>query len=75
MRYTGLMLNAHDEQPTPTTGGLSLVELRRHLLRRASILAVRAKACRARGDVANAARMSEEAGRLLRVARDMGRHG
>jgi hypothetical protein len=65
---------AHGDEPTPTTGGLSRVELRRHLLRRASTLAVRAKSCRARGDVAKAARMQQEAHRLLRVARDMGRH-
>lgn len=59
--------------PTPSTGALSLVELRRYLLRRASELAVRARTCRARGDVNAAARMSAEAARLLRVAQDMGR--
>jgi hypothetical protein len=58
-----------------TTGSVSLDELRRYLLRRASRLAVRARACRTRGDVVTATRMSEEAARLLRVARDMRRAG
>jgi hypothetical protein len=67
-------MTVDDGQGTPTSGALSLVELRRHLLRRASALSVRARVCRSRGDVASAARMSEEAARLMRVARDMGRH-
>jgi hypothetical protein len=61
-------------EPTPTSGSalLSLVELRRHLLRRASTLSVRARTLRARGDVAGASRAAEESARLLRVAREMG---
>jgi hypothetical protein len=60
---------------TPTEGSalLSLVELRRHLLRQASTLSVRARRMRARGDVAGGARTAEEAGRLLAIAQDMGR--
>lgn len=61
--------------PTPTSGSalLSLVDLRRHLLRRSSALSVRAKTLRARGDVAGAARAAEDAHRLRRIAQDMGR--
>lgn len=64
-------------EPTPTSGSamLSLVELRRHLLRRSSVLSVRARTLRARGDVAGAARAAEESARLLRVAREMGQRG
>lgn len=62
-----------DTEPTPmsASGMLSLVELRRHLLRRASTLSVRARTLRARGDVTGAARAAEEADRLMRVARNM----
>lgn len=67
------MTTVDDPTPTSSSGALSLVDLRRQLLRRASELAVRAKACRARGEVHAAARMNAEAGRLLHVARDMGR--
>ena len=64
-------VNEHTAQPT--TGQLALVELRRHLLRQASRLAVRARACRAKGDLHKAAHYNVEAGRLLKVAREMGR--
>jgi hypothetical protein len=67
------MADPAEEHPTPTTGGLSMTELRRHLLRQASTLAVRARTCRARGDGAGAARLAAEAARLMRVAREMGR--
>jgi hypothetical protein len=56
---------------TPTTAGLSLVELRRHLIRRASALRVRARGLRARGDRLGAARLEEQSAQLIRVARDM----
>jgi hypothetical protein len=61
-------------EPTPTSGSalLSLVELRRHLLRRASMLSVRARTLRSRGDIVGATRAAEESARLLRVAREMG---
>lgn len=62
-----------DRGPALSTGSLSLVDLRRHLLRRASTLTARARARRARGDVAGATRLSHEAARLFRVAHDMGR--
>ena len=57
--------------PTPTTAGLSIIELRRHLLRRAGALSVRAQRQRHRGDSVNAARMANEAARLARIAKDM----
>jgi hypothetical protein len=59
--------------PTPTGGSaaLSLVELRRHLIRRASALTVRARAHRLRGDRVAAARLEEQATRLREVAKDM----
>jgi hypothetical protein len=56
---------------TPTTAGLSLVELRRHLIRRASAMRVRARGLRARGDRLAAARLEDQSARLIRVARDM----
>ena len=58
--------------PTPTTSGLSVIELRRHLLRRAGALSVRAQRHRHRGDSINAARMANEAARLARIAKEMG---
>lgn len=58
--------------PTPTSATLSLLELRRHLLRRASVLGVRARALRARGDHAAAARLGQEAARILQIAKKMG---
>jgi hypothetical protein len=59
---------------TPSSGSaaLSLLDLRRHLLRRASALSVRAQRCRHRGDGAGAARLSSEASRLARIAKRMG---
>lgn len=61
-------------EPTPTSGSalLSLLELRRHLLRRSSTLSVRARTLRARGDIAGASKAAEESARLLRIAREMG---
>ncbi len=73
MQYQWTMTAVSDPSPTPSTGALSLVELRRHLLRRATALSVRARIHRARGDIVSATRMSNEANRLLRVAREMGR--
>jgi hypothetical protein len=63
------------QAPTPTPAGgsaaLSLVELRRHLIPRASALTVRARAYRLRGDRVAAARLEEQATRLREVAKDM----
>jgi hypothetical protein len=61
--------------PTPTSGSalLSLVDLRRQLLRRSSVLSVRAKMLRARGDIRGAHRAADDAARLKRIAREMGR--
>ena len=60
-----------DKALTPTTATLSLRDLRRHFIQRASAQAVRARRLRARGDVAGAARAAAEAARLLRIARQM----
>lgn len=67
------MTTAVDPTPTSGSAALSLLDLRRHLLRRSSALSVRAKALRARGDVTGAARAAEDAKRLRRIAREMGR--
>lgn len=63
-----------DPTPTSPSALLSLLDLRRHLLRRSSTLAVRAKALRARGDVAGAQRLALESQRPHRIAREMGQH-
>lgn len=59
------------DSPTPTTAALSLRDLRRHFIQRASAQAVRARQLRARGDVAGASRAAAESRRLLRIARQM----
>jgi hypothetical protein len=56
---------------TTTTAGLSLVELRRHLIRRAGSMRVRARSLRARGDRVGALRLEEQSAQLIRVAREM----
>ncbi|MGI8873328.1 MAG: hypothetical protein ACR2KP_03180 [Egibacteraceae bacterium] len=61
-----------EQTPTSPSAALSLLELRRHLLRRASALSVRAQRCRHRGDGAGAARLASEASRLARIAKRMG---
>jgi hypothetical protein len=61
-----------DRTPTSPSAALSLVDLRRHLLRQASTLSVRARTLRQRGDSVQAQRLAEESARLLRVAREMG---
>lgn len=66
------MGNCTEPTPTSPSAALSLVDLRRHLLRRSSILGVRARNLRAHGDIVQAARLAEEAARLLRIAREMG---
>lgn len=58
--------------PPLGTAALSLVELRRHLIRRAGTLHVRARALKVRGDIYSAARLEEQASRLREIARDMG---
>jgi hypothetical protein len=63
--------NRDDERCTGDA--FASVDLQRELLRRSSALAVRARVCRARGEVSSAARLSGEAARLRRVARDMRR--
>jgi hypothetical protein len=50
---------------------LSLLELRRHMLRRSGELGVRARRQRARGDVVGAARSFQESARLRRTAEDI----
>lgn len=57
--------------PAGGSASLSLVELRRHLLRRAGALSVRSQRRRHRGDPATAQRLSAEARRLTRIAKDM----
>lgn len=64
-----------DPTPTSPSALLSLLDLRRHLLRQSSTLAVRARGLRARGDVAGAQRLVMESQRLHRIAREMGQHG
>jgi hypothetical protein len=68
------MASPHDDRLPPTRPGsatLSLLDLRRHLLRRAGELIARARALRARGDSAGALRIEEQSQRLLQVARSM----
>jgi hypothetical protein len=55
------------------SAALSLLELRRHLIRRAGELSGRARVLRARGDAKGAAAAAEQAARLRMVARDMER--
>ena len=59
------------ERPT-NTAALSLLELRRHLLKQAGMLAARARELREKGSNARAARMAEESARLRSVAHEMG---
>ena len=59
------------ERPT-NTAALSLLELRRHLLKRAGALSARARGLREKGHSATAARMAEESQRLRAVAHEMG---
>ncbi len=62
-----------DNPATPTnSAALSLLELRRHLLRRAGALTARARGLRQKGDAATAARLAQESERLLNVAHTMG---
>lgn len=57
------------------TEQLALEDLRRHLIRRSSVLSVRARTQRSRGDTVGAARLESEALRLRTAARDMRTHG
>jgi hypothetical protein len=70
-------MNLVPEDPTGATlqgsAALSLLELRRHLVRRAGELSGRARVLRARGDARGAAAAAEQAARLRTVARDMER--
>jgi hypothetical protein len=61
-----------DSTPTSPSAALSLIDLRRHMIRRASILGTRARALRARGDTAQAHRLADESARIMRIAREMG---
>lgn len=54
-----------------TTGALSLLELRRHLVRRSGTLAARAQRLQGQGDVASAALLIAESRRLRSAARAM----
>lgn len=57
---------------TPTnSAALSLLELRRHMLRRAGELSARARGLRKKGASSSAARLAVESDRLLLVARTM----
>ena len=58
------------EQPA-NSAALSLLELRRHLLRRAGVLTARARDLRDKGAEVTAARVADESERLLSVARSM----
>ena len=58
------------DQPT-SSAGLSLLELRRHLLRRAGELQARANGLRVKGASRIAAQVSSESDRLRDVARRM----
>lgn len=62
------------EKPTSPTSsaGLSLLELRRHLLRRAGELSARARGLREKGDTASALRAAQQSHRLRDVAHTMG---
>jgi hypothetical protein len=60
------------ETPTGASAALSLVELRRHLVRRAGELAGKARSLRARGDFMAALRAQQHGQKLLEVARKMG---
>jgi hypothetical protein len=62
-------------QGAPTTATLSLLELRRELLRQSAAMGVRAKALRADGQRAAAARLAAESRRLRGVAQSMRRTG
>jgi hypothetical protein len=53
------------------TEQLAFEDLRRQLIRRASILSVRARSMRGRGDTVGANRVEAEAERLFAGARDM----
>jgi hypothetical protein len=66
------MTSTKDPTPTSPSAALSLVDLRRHMLRRASILGSRARVLRARGDTAQANRLANESARIMRIAREMG---
>lgn len=65
------MSQTTSSNPVTGSAALSLVELRRHLIRRASALTVRARAHRMRGERVAAAKLEEQAARLRQVARDM----
>lgn len=65
------MTTATDATPTSGSSALSLFELRRHLIKRASTLAVRARTLRGRGDIVGAGKAAQEAARLRAVARQM----
>lgn len=54
------------------SAALSLLELRRHLLRRAGELSARARGLRKKGASSSAARLAVESDRLLLVAKTMG---
>ena len=54
------------------SAALSLLELRRHLLRRAGELSARARGLRKKGASHSAARLAVESDRLLLVAKTMG---
>lgn len=79
--YHSLSLGRHslDEamsQQAPSSGAigsasLSLIELRRHLIRRAGMLTQRARTLRARGDAVMARRLQAQAQRLLEMAREV----
>ena len=62
-----------DPKPPADTAGLSLLEMRRHLLRRAGTLGAQAQDLRRHGAQRAAARVATESDRLLSLARRMGK--
>lgn len=56
-----------------TSASLSLLELRRHLLRQAGTLAVRARRLRSNGDRLGAADVAAQSQRLRTTAKSMGK--
>ena len=66
------MVARRDTADAPAnSAALSLLELRRHLLRRAGELSARARGLRKKGATSSAARLAVESDRLLLVAKTM----